>query len=90
MMMRLGRMSEAGLVSVEELMRRGTWGEAYTSKVGPIISKDLAEALGSNSPAMDNFMRLSNSTKLQLIVWIESAKRSETRTKRTQECIRRV
>lgn len=89
-MIKSGRMTEAGLVSVEEAKRTGMWDKAYTSKVSPIIPEDLAEALRLNPPAMDNFMRFSNSAKLQLIVWVEGAKRSETRKKRIKECVEKA
>ena len=89
-MMESGRMTEAGLVSVEEAKRTGMWDKAYTSKVSPIIPEDLAEALELNPPAKDNFMRLSNSAKLQLIVWVEGAKRSEIRKKRIKECVEKI
>jgi len=89
-MIKSGGMTEAGLVSVEEAKRTGMWDKAYTSKVSPIIPEDLAEALRLNPPAMDNFMRFSNSAKLQLIVWVEGAKRSETRKKRIKECVEKA
>ena len=90
MMIGSARMTEAGLVTVEEAKRVGSWNKAYTSKVRPIIPEDLAEALRLNPLAMDNFMRLSNSAKLQFIVWVEGAKRSETRKKRIKECIEKI
>ena len=89
-MIKSGRMTESGLVSIEEAKRTGMWDKAYTSKVSPIIPDDLAEALRMNPPAMDNFMRFSNSAKLQFIVWVEGAKRSETRKKRIREGVEKV
>jgi uncharacterized protein YdeI (YjbR/CyaY-like superfamily) len=89
-MMKSGMMTEAGLISVDEAKRSGMWDKAYTSKVSPIIPEDLAKALRLNPPAIDNFMRLSNSAKLQLIVWVEKAKRPETRKKRIEECLKKV
>ena len=89
-MMESGRMTEDGLISVEDAKRTRKWDKAYTYKVSPIIPEDLAKALQLNPPAMDNFMRLSNSAKLQLIVWVEGAKKSETWKKRINECVRKV
>jgi len=89
-MIKSGRMTEAGLVSIEEAKRAGMWDKVYTSKVSPIVPEDLAEALRLNPPAMNNFICLSNSAKLQLIVWVEGAKRSETRKKRIKKCIEKV
>jgi uncharacterized protein YdeI (YjbR/CyaY-like superfamily) len=65
------RSKEVGLrldEAVDEAKRSGMWNKAYTSKVRPIIPEDLAKALRLNPPAIDNFMRLSNSAKLQLIM----------------------
>lgn len=87
-MMASGRMTEAGLISVEEAKRTGKWDKAYTSKISPNIPEDLAEVLRMNPPAMDKFMRPSNSAKLQLIVWVEGAKRSETRKSSTRAHMR--
>ena len=89
-MIELEKMTEAGLISVEEAKINGTWNRAYTSKVNPIVPKDLEEILNLNPSAKERFMTLTNSTKLQLIVWIEGAKRLETRKKRINECLRRV
>ena len=88
--MKSGRMTEAGFVSVKEAKRTGKWDKAYTSKVSPIVPEDLVEALRLNPPAMDNFTHLSNSAKLQLIIWIEEAKRSETRKKRINACVEKI
>lgn len=89
-MIESGRMAEAGLESVEEAKKTGNWYNAYTSKVSPTVPKDLAEALRTNPIAMDGFTHLSNSARLQLIVWIENAKKPETRRKRIDKCIRRI
>lgn len=85
-----GRMTEAGLASVGEAKKTGKWYNVYTSKVSPTIPKDPEKALRQSPPAMDNFLRLSNSAKLQLIVWVEDAKKPETRQKRIKECIKKV
>ena len=89
-MIKSDRMTAAGLASVEEAKRTGKWDKAYTSKTSPTIPKDLEDALKTHPDAMENFMRLSNSAKLQLTVWIDEAKRAGTRKKRINECIGRI
>ena len=89
-MMHSGRMMPAGLASVEEAKRNGKWDKAYTSRISPIIPKDLGDALKAHPPAMENFQHLSNSAKLQLITWIDEAKKMATRKKRIKECIEKM
>ncbi|MDQ1278815.1 MAG: hypothetical protein QG670_75 [Thermoproteota archaeon] len=88
-MIESGRMSEAGLASVEAAKKTGIWYNVYTSKVSPTVPKDLAEALRLNPPSMDNFTSLSNTAKLQLIAWVEEAKKPETRKKRINEYVKK-
>ena len=81
-MIRAGKMTESGYAAINVAKQNGNWYAAYSSKTAPTIPGDLAEALKENEPAWRNFSKFSNSTRLQYIYWVESAKKDETRQKR--------
>ncbi|MBD2449444.1 YdeI/OmpD-associated family protein [Nostoc sp. FACHB-152] len=81
-----GLMTEFGLAKIAEAKKNGSWNsldaiEALT------IPRDLQQALEANSPANVNFAAFSNSLKKNILSWIESAKRPETRLKRIEQTI---
>lgn len=75
-------MGPAGLEAINEAKTNGKWATAYTSKTAPPIPQDLKGALKKNDQAWKNFKEFPNSTKLQYIYWVNSAKKDETRQKR--------
>jgi uncharacterized protein YdeI (YjbR/CyaY-like superfamily) len=77
-----GKMTQAGYESIAQAKRNGKWDTAYSSTTAPTIPKDLAKALKENEIAWNNFTKLSNSTKIQYVYWVSSAKKEETRQKR--------
>jgi uncharacterized protein YdeI (YjbR/CyaY-like superfamily) len=81
-----GLMTEAGLAKIAAAQQDGSWAsldaiEALT------IPPDLAEALAANAIAKQAFDAFSNSTKKNILYWISSAKRPETRLKRIQKTL---
>lgn len=74
-------MTPAGLEKVEAAKKDGSW-----SRLDAIeelrLPEDLREAFKTNSGAQTNFDAYNDSAKKQLLWWIESAKRAETRQKR--------
>ncbi|BAY66198.1 hypothetical protein NIES22_63110 [Calothrix brevissima NIES-22] len=79
-------MTEAGLKKIETAKENGSWSsldaiEALT------IPADLQLALTANETANKYFEALSKSSKKNILSWIESAKRPETRLKRIQQTI---
>ncbi|MEQ8155441.1 MAG: YdeI/OmpD-associated family protein [Clostridiaceae bacterium] len=82
-----GRMTEVGMKTIYEAKISGRWQSAYTARVKPDIPEDLNESLEKDIVARDNFCRWPNSSKLQAIVWIQEAKRSQTRQKRISEIV---
>ncbi len=84
-MIQAGKMTKAGFETISEAKRNGKWDTAYSSKMVSTIPRDLAKALKENELAWKNFQKFSNSTKLQYIYWVESAKRDKTRRKRIIE-----
>jgi uncharacterized protein YdeI (YjbR/CyaY-like superfamily) len=82
-----GLMAEAGLAKIEVAKRDGSWNKL--DMVEELrIPQDLSEAFAVNKVAEDYFKAFSKSSKKGILFWIESAKRSETRSKRISETIR--
>ena len=81
-MIQAEKMTQAGFETINEAERNGKWDIAYSSKMPLAVPKDLAKALKENELAWKNFEKFSNSTKLQYIYWVNSAKKDETRRKR--------
>jgi uncharacterized protein YdeI (YjbR/CyaY-like superfamily) len=54
------------------------------------LAPDIRKALKADATAWTNFERLAPSHRRQYIIWIEMAKRPETRAKRLQEAVARL
>jgi uncharacterized protein YdeI (YjbR/CyaY-like superfamily) len=81
-----GLMTEVGFTKIAAAKQDGSWNsldaiEALT------IPMDLQQALAANSSANLNFAAFSNSLKKNILFWIESAKRPETRLKRIEQTV---
>lgn len=79
-----GLMSEAGLICVQTAKQNGSWDkkEVYDDKS---IPDDLLIQLQKVPGAETFFSGLSQSVKKNMLVWIATAKRPETRQKRILE-----
>jgi uncharacterized protein YdeI (YjbR/CyaY-like superfamily) len=89
-MIRLGKMTAAGSARIEEARGNGRWDAAYTSRVAPSVPDDLQEALNLSPEAAAGFSAWTNSAQTMYVVWVEEAKRPETRRRRIAELIRRA
>lgn len=81
-----GLMTQVGLEKIAAAKQDGSWNsldaiEALT------IPTDLQQALEANATAQLNFEAFSNSSKKNILFWIDSAKRPETRLKRIEQTI---
>jgi uncharacterized protein YdeI (YjbR/CyaY-like superfamily) len=81
-----GRMTEAGLRIVEIAKQNGSW-TILDAVEELIIPDDLEQAFTSQAGSKEFFLSLSKSIKKQLLYWIVSAKRDETRQKRITEIV---
>ncbi|MCF4967196.1 YdeI/OmpD-associated family protein [Nostoc sp. CMAA1605] len=81
-----GLMTEAGLVKITAAQQDGSW-TILDAIEELIIPEDLQEALAVNEVANNYFVGFSNSTKKNILFWITSAKRPETRKKRIEQTI---
>ena len=81
-----GLMNPSGLEKIEAAKQDGSW-----HKLDAIeelsIPADLKKALAADETANRYFEAFSNSAKKNILFWIESAKRPETRLKRIEQTI---
>ncbi len=81
-----GLMTPAGLDKIAAAKQDGSW-SALDAIEALIIPLDLKQALAANQTADRNFTAFSNSTKKNILFWIESAKRAETRLNRIEKTV---
>jgi uncharacterized protein YdeI (YjbR/CyaY-like superfamily) len=81
-----GLMTEAGLEKIAVAKQNGSWNKLDAIEQ-LIIPTDLKQALAANENAYKYFESLSNSSKKNILYWIDSAKRPETRLKRIEQTI---
>lgn len=84
-----GRMTEAGRATIASAKRNGTW-TALDAIEALEVPPDLAKALAANKRAASHFDAFSPSSKKIVLLWIQSAKRQETRDKRVAETVRQA
>jgi uncharacterized protein YdeI (YjbR/CyaY-like superfamily) len=79
-------MTEAGLEKIAAAKQDGSW-NALDAIEALTIPADLKQALEANETANRYFETFSNSTKKNILFWIDSAKRPQTRLKRIEKTI---
>lgn len=76
-----GLMKPAGLEKVEAAKKDGSW--TFLDDIEDmVVPEDLTRALNKNKTAKENFESFTDSHKKQILYWIASAKRHDTRIKR--------
>lgn len=81
-----GLMTQAGLKLIEAAKQNGAW-TVYDTIEDLTMPEDLEKALAANPTAHDNFQAFSNSSKKNILWWIQSAKQPATRSKRIEETV---
>jgi uncharacterized protein YdeI (YjbR/CyaY-like superfamily) len=81
-----GRMTDAGLKSIETAKANGSW-DAFNDIEDLKIPEDLKAKLEETPEAKLSFESLSKSVKQNILWWIASAKKDETRNARILEII---
>jgi uncharacterized protein YdeI (YjbR/CyaY-like superfamily) len=81
-MIQQGKMTDAGLLKIEEAKKSGLWQKAYTNTESNIVPKDLEDALRKNKKTWQNFNGFAFSYRNMYIGWVSSAKTAQTRRKR--------
>lgn len=82
----LGLMTDVGIAKIEAAKHDGSWSRLDAIDA-LIIPDDLQQALELNQAANLYFDKFSNTTKKNILFWIDSAKRSETRLKRIEQTV---
>ena len=81
-----GLMTPAGMARIAAAKANGDWA-TYDGIEAMTVPDDLASALSSHPEAKATFESFSDSRTKQLLWWVESAKRSETRERRIAEIV---
>ncbi len=81
-----GRMTPVGLAKIEAAKQDGSW-TLLDASDALLVPPDLEAALAANETARTNFQAFSKSAKKQILWWIESAKRPETRQARIEKTV---
>lgn len=81
-LLREGRMTQAGVKTIEEGKASGQWEAAARRRETGTLPPDLTRALRARRGCLGLFRALPQSKKEQYIWWVTSAKRAETRGKR--------
>jgi len=80
-------MKPAGLKIVEAAKKDGSW--TFLDDIEDlVVPGDLKKALNKNKTAMRNFKTFTDSHKKQLLYWIATAKRQNTRIKRINTVVK--
>ena len=82
-----GRMSPAGLATVEAAKASGEWERAYTVQKATPTPPDLRAAINRNPEAKENARRLSRTRHERWLAWLEGTE-GATRTRRINRIVR--
>ncbi len=83
-----GRMTEFGMEKINAAKKSGAWNKIIEPpKVSSAAPKDFILALNKNKKAKGNFDKFSPSDKKRYYMWINIAKKNETREKRIKESL---
>jgi len=85
-----GLMKEAGLQRMAEGHLSGQWEAAVRREQVDLIPSDLAKALRRRKGAIGAYRNLAPSRRKQLLHWLMTSKRPETREKRIEAIVEEV
>lgn len=81
-----GLMQPAGLALIEQAKQDGSW-TVYDEIEDRVIPDDLAAALAEDEAAARHFQAFGDASQKNILWWIKSAKRPETRRRRIAETV---
>jgi uncharacterized protein YdeI (YjbR/CyaY-like superfamily) len=82
-----GEMQAPGLAEVERAKADGRWDAAYDSARTAGVPEDFATALAAKPKAKASFEKLNSANRYAMIWRLQTAKRTETRTKRIEQFV---
>ncbi len=83
-------MTRAGLDKIEQAKKDGSWNTLNSTNYQADTNElpaDLQKALSINNKALENFLSFTKGYRRQFLFWIDSAKRTETRSARIQQTV---
>lgn len=84
-----GRMTKFGLAKIEAAKKNGSWTKQLKGvEISYDIPKDFISELKKNTKAKKNFDKIPPSHKKRYYMWINIAKKKETRDKRIAEAVK--
>jgi uncharacterized protein YdeI (YjbR/CyaY-like superfamily) len=86
-MIRKGRMTEVGMAKIIEARERGEWSRVREVSKELVVPSFIQKALAKNEKAHAFFGTLADTYKRQIVSWVSSAKREETKARRLTEVI---
>jgi uncharacterized protein YdeI (YjbR/CyaY-like superfamily) len=81
-----GRMTQAGLASIELAQQNGSW-TLLDEATALVLPADLAQELQKSPAASHYFLGLSKSVRQNILQWVALAKRPATRQQRIAEIV---
>lgn len=82
-----GRMHHAGTEEIQRAQADGRWESAYAGQSNAEVPVELATALADNPPAREMFEQLTSANRYAVLYRIATAKKPETRAKRTETIV---
>jgi uncharacterized protein YdeI (YjbR/CyaY-like superfamily) len=83
-----GQMKPAGLKAIERARQDGRWDAAYDSPSAASVPSDFQAELDRNPTAKAFFATLNSRNRYAILFRVQTAKKTETRTKRIEEFVR--
>ncbi|MDA8296054.1 MAG: YdeI/OmpD-associated family protein [Actinomycetota bacterium] len=82
-----GRMTPAGLATVQRAQADGSWDGAYEGQSTVAIPPDLADSLAATPAAEAMFDQLDAANRYAILYRVSTAKRAETRQRRIEQLV---
>lgn len=82
--------TKAGLDKIKQAKKDGSWDLLNSSNYQAdtnALPADLQKALSVNNKALENFLSFTKGYRRQFLFWIDSAKRTETRSARIKQTV---
>lgn len=88
-LIKMGMMKTSGMEKVESAKKDGSWN--FLDDIDNlVVPNDLMDALNDNPYAREFYEGYSDSIKKQVLYWIASAKRVETRERRIEKVVKKA